>query len=94
MSEVFHAQNGLSFERVDTSEGYGIGAVRVLVEGITPEGESIKHSFVLDASTWASVVASMSSLGETALTYALVLIAQQGGFIDDSGLITKGGSDD
>lgn len=86
---MFHVRDGLFFERLNHEPGYGCGCVRIVkkieVDG-GPAGvnEATQFDMILDASTWASVVASMSALGENGTTHAMFETLQLGGRIDDS----------
>lgn len=63
--EGFHAKDGWYFERQDDGSVKISAAVDRSTEVIT-----------LDPSTWASIIASMSTEGETSQTYQRALAAQ------------------
>lgn len=70
-SPGFHARDGWCFRREDD------GSVRILAPDSIGPGA---HQMVtLDASTWASVVASVSAAGETGETYRCALGFHGGG---------------
>lgn len=85
---MFHVSDGLYFERVAHDQGHGIGAVRIVKKRDAKLDSPIIFEQIIDADAWASVVSTVSSLGETATTWALFKILQQGGFVDDSLLKT------
>jgi hypothetical protein len=62
----FHARDGWYFRREDD------GSVRILAPDSL--GPGAQQAIVLDASTWASVVASVSAAGETGETYRTALL--------------------
>lgn len=67
---MFHTKNGLFFERLLKD-----GMVRIVktTDGKTPNGENVALDEVIDKSTFASVFASMSVGGETAVSWARAL---------------------
>jgi hypothetical protein len=74
---MFHLKDGIVFERHGTGETYG--GVRIAMlrqgEGMGPgAGETIVET---DASGWASVVASMTAIGETSQTWGMILALQK-----------------
>lgn len=79
---MFHVKDGLFFERkVVTSEsGVLEGHVHIVKtdDGKDPELRNTVLDVMLTPSEWASVVASVSALGENGATHALFLAAQRG----------------
>ncbi len=74
---MFHAHDGICFERTGTGETYG--SVRICrtkpEDNMAPgSGETI---LVCSASEWASIVSSMSALGENSRTYGMILAWQK-----------------
>lgn len=68
----FHAQGGLYFTRIKG------GGVVVGLPGASVQAEAGEASVVLDAATWASVVASMTAVGENSDTFARALCLHGG----------------
>lgn len=81
---MFHLRDGLFFQRIETEPGYGCGCVRIVKHESARDGAPVVFDMIIDASSWASIVSSMSALGESGTTHVLSLVAQQGGFINDS----------
>lgn len=82
---MFHAENGLCFERLEFDENGGFigadkfGSVRVclLSPGEDMQWGAGKTLAILPPSSWASVVASMTAIGENATTHAMFEAAQR-----------------
>ena len=70
---MFHAKDGLTFERMEE------GSVFITYPGDSHEGE-----ITLDADTWVSVVAAMSSGGETGETWRRARALHMGGDAGDA----------
>ena len=64
----FHAKEGLFFQR------FSDGSVRV--RAADPTGKDTLKEVTLDASAWASVVASMTAAGENGRTWNAALTRQ------------------
>ncbi len=80
---MFHVRDGLFFERLNSEPGYGCGCVRIVKRESGRDDAPIVLDMILNASSWASVVASMSILGENGTTHAMIEVLQQGGRVDD-----------
>lgn len=72
----FHAKDGWTFERLTGGE------VRIIVRE-NREGGGTLASVVLDAGTWASVMASVSALGEDAYTFGVAWHFHEGQPMED-----------
>ena len=81
---MFHVKNGLFFERIDASKldkdhaAEFYGGVRILVTKDGKEGSPVVFEQMLTAEAWASVVASMTVLGESGATFRMMVALQKG----------------
>jgi len=76
---MFHVSEGLCFQRINepTDEAMFYGGVRVIIfKDAKCQGEP-KYLKALTAEDWASVVASMTAIGDTSQIFRAVLAMQK-----------------
>ena len=74
---MFHLKDNICFERVNRSDNYGGVRIARLKPGEDPVDGGGETIIETDASGWASVVASMTALGESAQTWGMILALQK-----------------
>jgi hypothetical protein len=60
---MFHVKNGLWFERTEN------GSVHLVKKADARDNAPVMEDIVIDDSSWASIVATVSAQGETGETY-------------------------
>lgn len=78
---MFHVSDGLFFERVVPTEinPKKFGGVRIIKRKEAKDDSPIVFEQFLDAESWASVVASMTVLGESGGLWRAIVALQKGG---------------
>jgi hypothetical protein len=74
---MFHSKCGLCFERLLTADQWGSVRVAMIDTQSEMQDGGGKTLAVLAPNEWASVVASMSALGETGTTFRMFLEMQK-----------------
>lgn len=78
---MFHLENGLCFERIKSSdkpEFYGGVRICRLQPNEDMRGGAGETVAIISASSWASICASMSALGENGTTHRMYEALQRG----------------
>ncbi len=83
---MFHVKDGLFFERVASRDGSGnpipgvqFGSVRMIKRDLEQDGHPITFEQVMTVEEWASVVSSMTIIGEGGPGLWAAIVALQKG---------------
>ena len=72
---MFHVDHGLFFERI--TEGPSYGGVRITKREHADPESAILFDQVVSAEVWASIVSSMTVIGETSQTFGVIMALQK-----------------